>query len=184
MKKSIIVLMIILTTAILLPAQERVLISATGNLLLPNDGDFRDIYGDSQFMPEILADVNLFKGICLRLGYGFYSAEGVTPELAFDCKTSQTALTAGVSYLGKISPRWHWSAGIGICRLGYTEEALDQEITGSAWGPSADAGIIAFIGRHFLARLNLGYAGAEDTVEDITVKLGGIKAGAGIGVRF
>ena len=184
MKKSMIVIMMIITAAAMLPAQEHTLISISGTMLRPNDGDFRDIYGDTQFMPEIRADVKLFKGLCLRLGYGFYSAEGATPELAFDCSTSQNTLTVGVSYLGKISPRWHWSAGIGVCRLGYKEEALDQEVTGSAWGPAADIGILAFFGRHLLARVDVGYAGAEDTIEDVTVKLGGLKAGAGIGIRF
>ncbi len=184
MKKTIICLMMILTAAVMLPAQDRALVSVTGNILQPSDSDFRDIYGDTQFMPEIRADVKLFKGFRLRLSYGFYDAEGATPELDFDCATSQTALTAGISYLGKISPRWRWSAGIGVSRLGYKEEALDQEVTGSAWGPHADIGLLAFFGRHLLARIDVGYAGAEDIVEDVTIKLGGFKAGAGIGVRF
>lgn len=58
---------------------------------------------------------------------------------------------------------------------------MDIEASGSKLGFCVEGGISCNIGKHFYTYFSMGYLAASDTVESVDIKLGGIKAGIGMG---
>jgi hypothetical protein len=98
-------------------------------------------------------------------------------------KSTQTFLWAGLGYVGEVNRSILFKVEAGPARIGYKEEALDLDVSGSAIGFRGGFGLI-FLGQTVFTALDLGYIGASDTFEDVRIKLGGFKATLSVGARF
>ncbi len=165
-------------------AGERLMISASGNYLLPSDKNFKDIYGKGLFYPELKAGFKVFKGLYLWAGYGFFSANGTTPVLKLEAKSSQKFLSGGAGYLINITKKFDFKIEMGLFYASYREESMGEEVSNSAIGYRIDGGVIFNLGRIFFVEISLGNLRASDTIDDIPVKLGGFRTGIGLGLKF
>jgi hypothetical protein len=163
-------------------------ISFTGNYLSPSDKDYKKTYSSGMFYPELKLGYEIAGNFSLWAGFGILSAKGTTPVLKAEAKSSQKLMSCGVGYNGDFSQKLGYKVEIGAVYFRYKEEAMEIEVTGSAFGFRADVGVVFNITGTFFAELIAGYISAGDTVilegEDVEIKLGGFKGGVGIGIRF
>jgi len=71
-----------------------------------------------------------------------------------------------------------------IASVRYKEEALEMEVTESTQGFSVETGVVFNLGKRFFSELSIGHLYATDVLPEKKVKLGGFKAGLGLGVKF
>jgi hypothetical protein len=165
-------------------ARERLMISISGNYLLPSDKNFKNIYGKGLFYPELKAGVKVFKGSYLWVGYGAFSVRGTTPILGREAKSDQTFLSGGAGYILHITKKFDCKIELGLFHVSYKEKSMGEELSDYAIGFRIDSGVIFNLGRIFYVEISLGYLNASDTIDDSPVKLGGFRTGMGLGVKF
>ncbi len=156
----------------------------TGNILLPSDSGYKDTYGSARFYPELRLAYALGKGFFLYAGYGLLSASGTTPGLGADATSTQHFLSLGGGYGGPLGEKLSYKVGLGLFLDSYKEEALDMEITGSAIGFRADAGLCYALSPKISAQVGIGFLSGSDDVDGLSIKLGGFRLGAGVGYKF
>lgn len=160
-------------------------ISVTGNYLSPADENFKKYYGDSIMFPEVKLRHTIFGGISLWAGYGMFSKTGTTgPVLQVESKTTQSFISFGLGYNGSFASKFGYIIEVGGVSFQYKEEAMGEELSDSAFGFRADLGLTYKVAGPVFLELTLGYLSASDTVNGIDITLGGMKAGAGVGVSF
>ena len=183
MKRITIIFLITFLTSVSVFSKESVWVSVTGNYLMSSDSGFKDIYGNGHIYPEIKAGIKIFKSFYFWAGYGFLSASGQTLEyMEEEASTTQQFLSAGVGY--KIPGKLGIKVETGLFNVHWKEEAMDEENSGSAIGFRFDSSILFGIGKSFFFEITAGYLHASDSVDDISIKLGGFKGGIGIGIKF
>ena len=185
MKRILIFICMILLISAGIFGKERFTVSLTGHYFVPADPDYKDVYGKGKFSPEFKIGKKLSGGLYLWTGYGYLSAKGKTVGV-FEEKTrsSQHFLYFGPGFTGKITGRLDYLAELGLFHARYQEEALDEEVTGSAWGFRAEAGLCYKIMDNLYSGLILGYSSARDEIEEVQIKLGGLETGLRISLRF
>ena len=119
MKKSLLILGLIVIICGMLHAEGKIIITATGNLLIPADSDYKDIYGSSVLFPEFKLGYRLFNNGYLWLGYGFFSKEGKTAILELTAKSNQTLLSFGGGYTFNISEKAGFNGELGLVSFSY-----------------------------------------------------------------
>lgn len=184
MKKTLLLIVIMFLILTGVASGENIFFTASANYLIPSDKDFKDIYGSGVFYPEIKAGYDVFEGFYIWAGYGFLSAAGTTTLLAEEAKSSQNYISFGFGYQGRISERVGYKIETGTSYVTYREEAMGLEVSGSAMGYRLDGGINFDVLKNVFLEINAGYIAASDSVDNLSVKLGGFKAGVGMGVRF
>lgn len=162
----------------------RLMLVVSGNFLSPTDDGFRAIYSKGVVYPGLKAGYRVSRSIYLWAGYGFFSIKSETPVLRLDTQATQHFLSAGLGYMFHISPKIDYIGELGIFSGGYREESMGEVLKGSALGFALNNGLLFRLNRRFYVELSLGYLTASDTVEDVKIKLGGIRTGLGLGVRF
>lgn len=184
MKKATILCCIVAIIAIQAVGQERFMLSVSGNMLSPADSIYKEVYGDSLFFPEFKLAVKFVKDFYLWVGYGFYSASGETLELKLPADSTQYFISFGAGYNGTLSKKLEYLLELGGFYVNYKEEALQTEFEDSAVGFRVDGSLIYRIGKRLFAGLTLGYLAASDEYEQVSIDLGGFKAGLLLGLKF
>ncbi|MGB2964897.1 MAG: hypothetical protein WBB69_13025 [Anaerolineales bacterium] len=182
--KKLIFIITVLWVASSISYAEKLMFSVSGHSLFPADSNFKDVYKNSILYPELRAGVKVFKDIYLWGSYGFFSVEGKTPNFQLEAKSTQNFISFGVGYLLSVTKSISLDAAVGGSFINYKEEAMSLEVTGSKLGLRFDGGLMYSIGKLFFARLSAGYMTASDSVEGVEIKLGGISAGLGIGIKL
>jgi hypothetical protein len=159
-------------------------LSVAGNYLVPSDSGYKDVYGESVFYPELKVGFDLYKGIYIFAGYGFFTKKGRTVEFAHDAESTQNYLSFGLGYDGTISERFGYKAELGLLYASYKEESMGEKVTGSSLGFCVEAGILYRIHSVLFGKISIGYLRASDSIEDVAIELGGFKAGIGLEIRF
>ena len=184
MKKFLLISVIVLVFSVCVFSNERFIVSVVGNFLSPADSYYKEIYGSSVFDPELKAGYKIVKDVYIWAGYGFLSKKGTTPTLGENAKATQNFVSSGIGYNGKISGKVGFNAELGLFFASYREEAMEEVITGSATGFGVKGEILYGFGKGLFIKTSFGYTSASDEVEDVKIKLGGMKAGIGVEVRF
>lgn len=188
MKKALSLLALVLLLAGGAAAQDggsRLSAALTGNILFPSDAGYRDTYGSARFIPEIRVAYSLGKGLFLYAAYGLLSASGTTPVLEAEASSTQHILSLGGGIRGPLTGKLSYKAGAGLFLGLYKEEAMDVEVTGSAIGLRLDGVVCYSLTDKIGLQAGLGYLIASDrTEEDVKIKLGGFRLGAGVGYKF
>lgn len=157
----------------------------TGNILFPSDAGYRDTYGSARFYPEIRVAYAIKKGFFLYAAYGLLSASGTTPVLEAEASSTQHVLSLGGGIGGPLTGKLSYKAGLGLFLGLYKEKAMDVEVSGSAIGLRLDAGVCYSLTDKIGLQAGLGYLMASDkTDDDVKIKLGGFRLGAGVGYKF
>jgi hypothetical protein len=182
MKKSVILICIVLVASLAVEAGSIIGLSVSGNYLVPSDQDYKDIYGNGMVYPELKMEFNLFKGLSVWLGYGFLTADGVLPVVEYDADSSQHHLSLGAGYTLKFLKYLGFRVQLGSFNVYYIEKASDLKETGMAFGYRADLSLMFFAGKKFFVGLTGGYLNANKSIHDRTVKFGGLKGGLEIGL--
>lgn len=184
MKRAIVLLVVMMFTLSGLFAGPRFNFSLAANLQWPADSGYKEIYGQSVFLPEFRAEYSLTPCIYLWAGYGRTAAKGETPELKSAAKSSQDYLQLGAGYEGVLSGKLGFKGAIGLADVLYREEALGEKISGSAIGFVLSGSLTYELGRMFYLLADVGYLYAQKTINAVSVKMGGFRAGLGAGLRF
>jgi hypothetical protein len=183
MKKKFLLTLMMLALAGALQVRG-VSLELTGAYLRPADGGFREVYGSGGMMPGLRLEANVLKDVSLYASYGYFSRKGTTPVLEAEAKVTQNYVTLGAAWRKGLSEKLAMGLFAGVLYVSYKEEALGETVSDNAVG--FDAGVDlrwAIAGKLFLSPF-LSYLLANDTVEDVKVKLGGLRAGIGLGMTF
>ncbi|MCP4156215.1 MAG: hypothetical protein GY757_51355 [bacterium] len=159
-------------------------ISVSANFLAPADENFKEIYKSALFYPEVKAGVNIFKGLYVWGGYGFFSVDGTTLQLSMPASSEHKYLSGGVGYMVALNGSISFKAEAGVFNAKYKEEAMDLELSESVMGLRVNGGLMFRIARIFFIEASLSYMNAKDAIEGIDIKLGGFKSGIGVGIAF
>ena len=188
MKKGVIVSFLVLLLMAPVYGAGKYTVSLTANFLSPADGDYKDVYGSGVFFPELKLGYKISGNFSLWGGLGLLSAEGSTPVLDEDSKSNQNFISFGAGYNKNLKEKLDFKFELGLAYVNYREEALGEKISDSAFGFKLDAGLLYTISNSFFAVVELSYLCARDTLtfegEEVKIKLGGLKGGIGVGVRF
>lgn len=188
MKRLLVLFLII---AILLPgilsgteSGKKMFVEFQGNMVFPSDGNFKDIYGTSAIYIRGKSGYKIIGDLYLFFGCGVLNITGETPILKEEAKAKQKICIFGAGYEGSISKKISYRLEGGGSNFSYTEEALDEKVTGSKLGIMVNGSIVFDFSDRFYADFSVGYIGASDSVEGVGIKLGGIHTALGIGIRI
>ena len=187
-------LLIVLTSLVLVTAaraESRLFIGIGANIIRPADPNYRSIYGGQAIYPELSASVRLVKGLCLTGSWGRFAKNGKTPDLGLDARAVQSYISAGLSYMVRVSRLLCLEAGGGIAGMSYREEALDSWIKGQWRGLKAEGGLLLLPeGERIFMGLRFGYLAAR--VHDLDprltgpqpIRLGGARIAVVVGIQL
>ncbi len=159
---------------------------AMGEVLLPQDSRYTDLFGDSQINPKAQINLHLSSSISLFAGFSFAKRQGRYEilDLSIETESSQTHFSFGAGYTFHLSEKLNWFVEAGAFLASFEESAMEKAISGSAFGFILEAGMTLKIAKSIMTRLHIGYSQAQKEVEGYTAKPGGIAAGVGLGFRF
>jgi len=185
MKKAI---LLILAAVMSLPtglsAAQRFTVSLAAGVQWSSDSGYRDVYGRSVFQPKVQAGYSLSQDFYLWVGYGRVGAKGQTVELQSTAESVQNNLLLGAGYQRALSEKFGVRAELGLADVLYREKALGETVSGSALGFFLSGGLTFSLGGGFFALAEAGYLTAKKTINSVVVKMGGLEAGLGAGLRF
>ena len=184
MKKALTILFVLTVAAGWAQAGESFHIRFTGNLLMPADSGYKDVYGKSLFYPELKAGYALSADFYVWAGYGFVNKKGETPVLKLEAESTQSFVSLGLGYGGPVSDALGCFVELGLVNAYYKEEAMGEKESGSVLGFRADLGLTYTVASPLFISLEAGYISTSKKVNSVTIKPGGLKAGVGLGVRF
>jgi hypothetical protein len=159
-------------------------LSATVSYLAKSDSGFKEVYGSGGVMPGLRLEAAVWKGLSLYGSYGYFAKTGTTPVLAAEAKTTQHFIGAGAAWRGALAQKLDWVLYGGLLYVSYREEALGDKVTGSAIGVEIGGRLDYSISGSIFLFPFVSYLQADDTIEDMKIKLGGFAAGIGAGIRL
>ncbi|HEX7501944.1 MAG TPA: outer membrane beta-barrel protein [Acidobacteriota bacterium] len=154
------------------------------NVFRAASGDYRQLYGQTAFMPEIKLACMVYKNFSVWGGFGLVSRQGHIEEVDESARIKQTFLSFGVGYAHKLSGKLRLRGELGLAYVSFKEEALDVTQKGSGLGWKIGADLDYFIGKRLFVTLAAAYSQVGDETEAGKVELGGAQAGAGVGLIF
>jgi opacity protein-like surface antigen len=155
--------------------------------MIPADQYYKDAYGSSLLLPGIRMELDLGKKNDLfawgQVSYAKKSGTSIG-ELALDIESTQIYGSAGVGYRVKAFGDSKLDLRAGLVYASYKEDAFDEEKTGNTVGLEVGVGYKFYLSSTIFTDFAVSYITAQKKEDDITVKLGGLKTGLGIGFRF
>jgi len=166
--------------------QPQVTIWAVGEMLMPQDSDFSDLYGNSHFLPKAKLTLHFTPHIHIFAGYSFMKAEGNIQfmDLSFDMECKQSQITFGFGWTSPLSTKFDWYVEAGGFYVKQEENGMDDNMKESLFGFCAETGLVFKLAKALLAQVHAGYSQASKELATGTVKPGGITFGVGLGYRF
>lgn len=186
-KRGVLLLSLFVMFAIVLNASgdgKKMFIEVQGAVMLPSDGDFKDIYGSSVIYPRVKAAYKFGDHIYAFFGCGPFNITGETPVLKEESKSKQKICQIAAGYEGDISDKMQFRLEAGGANFTYEEEAFGESVDGSKFGIYLGGSMVYNFSKSFFATFNLGYMGASDKIGEVSIKLGGVHTGIGIGFRI
>lgn len=185
MKNTLIFILIVSFTLSLAGADGgKIFLTVEGNFLSPADGNYKDIYGSSVIYPGFKIGYKIIKDFYLMAGYEGFSKNGNTPVLDETAKSTQSIISFGIGYWGKLSENAGYRIELGGASFSYKEEAFGETADGSAVGFFLNGGVTQHLGKKFFFSLLLGYSTGSDDVNGVDIKPGGFRASLGIGIKL
>lgn len=153
--------------------------------LQPQDSHYRDIYGDRFFCPEFKFGVRITDRMSAWYRWGYIAGKATIPLLQTEARSRQAFTCLGIGYTLKISGKFDWNMDVGLVRISYKEEAMGITARESAAGFRLDSGFSYHFSGRFFTDISASYIyGTSSVLGNPEVKLGGIGAGIGLGVKF
>lgn len=192
-KKTVFLVLMILGFSTCMFSGNNLSLSISGHYLMPVDSSYKDVYGSAKIFPEIKINSGpiLFKNFSLWGSFGYLPANGIVPGTDAKTKSTQMFIALGGRYTQGFSPTFHVSLRWGVLYVSYKEEALDSTVKDSAVGFVTGVGFIYDINNTLFTEIEGAYMYASDKIpgtadfpESTTVKLGGLRFGIGLGIKF
>jgi hypothetical protein len=187
--KAIFTLVFLLSCfSMICPGQEtaapKYMVTVAANLFRSANADYRRVYGQSVFMPEIKITRQVYRDFTIWGSFGSITSNGSIEEVNEKAHIRQTFLSLGAGYAHKLSALLRLRAELGLTSISFKEEALDMTSKGSGLGWKIGANLDYFIGKKMFVTLTTAYSGASDETENGKSELGGFQAGVGLGFAF
>lgn len=189
LKKAVCVVGII-ALCVPLAAAAEFSVSIQAGLLFPGDDGYKDLYGDSHFLPGAKLQVNFTDSLYIWGGFWTLSASGTTPVLQADADSSQSQFAFGAGFSVPFAAESKFSGYIeaGILLVHFKEDALEMIIDGNATGFRLGSGLRYNISDTVFAGAGLAYTRAAKELvvlnDDVEIKLGGLCLLIEAGFRF
>ncbi len=192
MKKTILILVLILLFTLFQFAgskkgdnkTQKFNIQINGDYIQFSDDDYKNVYSDATFYPELKIGYLVYKKIYVWTSFGILSTIGNIEELDVEAKSNQTYMKLGLGYRGLISKKLGYSMDVGGFLAKYKEEAFGETNSDSAMGFSIGINVNYNISKHLYSEFGISYMTAKDSIADKSFKIGGINSFIGIGFRF
>jgi hypothetical protein len=173
----------------------RVDVSVAAGVFVASDAAVSAVYPGTKVPVTVSADVNLARYLSVFAGGRFLKTTGhpVPADSATGATESEVDLSVRAAVFGA---RAHFrrgrvdaTAGVGAAYSSYTESwaGTSESVSGSAWGPTIDAGVALGLTRRFAAIGRVGWsrvATGQGSLASPNVQLGGVDLLGGIAVRF
>lgn len=160
------------------------MITAGGNFFSNSQTEYRQIYGQLVFMPEIKITGLVYRNFTAWGSFGLISKNGFIEEVDEKAHIRQILLSFGVGYAQKLSAVLRLRGELGLISIAFKEEAMEETVKGSGVGWKIGADLDYFIGKKMFVTLTTAYSMASDEAQTGKIKLGGFQAGAGLGFTF
>ena len=160
------------------------MITAGGNFFSNSQTEYRQIYGQLVFMPEIKITGLVYRNFTAWGSFGLISKNGFIEEVDEKAHIRQILLSFGVGYAQKLSAVLRLRGEFGLISIAFKEEAMEETVKGSGVGWKIGADLDYFIGKKMFVTLTTAYSMASDEAQTGKIKLGGFQAGAGLGFTF
>lgn len=164
--------------------KKRFFLGVKAGLFISSDSDYKEIYGSSIFHPAFEFGYKALKDFFILFGFDCIRKTGTTPVLKEEAKSAQKVFSAGAGFIKALNEKFDIRIQAGGTLFSYNEEALGEEVSGSAFGFFIDGGLRYNMGEKFYTSFLLGFNSASDTANDIKLKLGGFKLALVLGVKF
>jgi hypothetical protein len=190
MRKPIFIAILLIYFSALSFGASRFFVSAGAAAVLPVDSSYRDFYGLVQFSPELKAGYSFFKRFYIWLGYSFFASSYTIPELQDETSASQQFLALGIGWETRRSRRLQFDFFAAFAMAAFREKGLGATVKDFAPGFQLGAGARYFVARNVFVAMALSFSGASITLAEAANtqggdrKLGGLRLGAGLGLRF
>jgi len=189
MKNKLIVLVLLMAAAVLPAADKRFAVSLTGNVMLPADSAFKDVYGKTVILPELQIGTRLKGPLYAFAAFGLTSKTGTIPVLGDEAQADQQMGSLGVGVSMPLAGRLALACQVGGCYFHVKEEALGMSFSASKLGFRADALLTTRLGGGLYGGVQLGYRSAKgendvDPANKVSFTLGGFTAGVTLGLSF
>ena len=162
----------------------RFMATAGVNVFRAASGDYRQLYGQTAFMPEIKLTWLVYKNFSVWGGFGLISRQGLIEEVDESARINQTFLSLGIGYAHKLSAKLRLRGELGLAHISFKEDALEVTKNGSGLGPKIGISLDYSIGKKLFITVGAAGSKAGDKVEVGKIELGGVQLGAGIGFIF
>jgi len=160
------------------------MVSAGANLFRSSSAYYRQIYGQSAFMPEIKISCLVYHNFSVWGGFGLISKQGLIEEVDETAKINQTFLSFGVGVAHKLSAQLRLHGELGLAYISFKEEAFGGTLKGSGLGWKIGVNLDYFIGKKMFLTLATAYSQTSDEAQTGKIELGGAQIGAGVGIVF
>ena len=165
-------------------AVRKYMVTVGGNLFRSSQTSYRQIYGQSAFMPEIKITRLVYRDITIWGSFGSISNNGFIEEVKEKAHIRQTMLSFGLGDGHKVSALLRLRGELGLTFISFKEEALEETLKGSGLGWKIGVNLDYFIGKKMFVTLTTAYSQAGDEAQTGKIKLGGFQLGAGLGFAF
>ena len=148
------------------------------------DSIYRDTYGSGNLMYGVFLSYDLMRNFELRGEVGYLKDKGemtlTKEEITFSILPVVLGVRIKIIETKNLSPY----LGAGVDFYSYKERARIGDTSDSTIGFHVEGGSYISLGRRFTIDLNLRYVKADAKPYDETFKLGGWRAGVGVGYSF
>lgn len=187
--KSIFLLVcLIVSFSLASPAEEisnkRFMVTAAANLFRSASNDYRKIYSQAVFMPEIKITALVYRNFTAWGSIAFISKDGYIEEVDEQAHINQTILGLGLGYAREVSAKLRLRGELGLTSISFKEEALEETQKGSGLGWRIGANLDYFLSKKMFVTLTTAYSQASDEAQTGKIELGGFQLGAGLGFTF
>lgn len=164
--------------------RRRFFVKLNPTYIQPRDSNFKSLYGDRFFYPEVKVGLQFTENLSAWLRGGSISGEAEIPFLQQTAGSTQSFFAFGLGYTIRISKRFHTDIDAGFVNIKFSEEAMNEFVRDSASGFRFDGALSYHVSKWLFTDVSVSYMSADKTIDDFTLKLGGLGAGIGVGVKF
>jgi opacity protein-like surface antigen len=151
-----------------------------------SDSIYKDTYGSGNLMFGVYLNYELFQFLEIMAEANYYQDKGEMTLTKEEVKFTLTPLVLAIR--GKL-PNMKTATpylGVGLEYYLYKEDLPDrfEDVSEATVGFHVEAGVYVNVLKSLFLDLNFRYVKADAKPFDETIKLGGLRAGLGIGFRF
>jgi outer membrane protein W len=167
-------------------AAASVRVGASINYYAASDSNIKDIYGSGNTMVGGFLSFELFRKIEVGVEANYFRAKGkmtlTQEEISLVLMPFVVRARYRIADFGRFSPY----VGAGLAYFSYKENLPSRlgNVSETALGEHGEAGCYCQFGKKLFLDVNVRYVFCETKPFDETIKLGGLRAGLGIGYIF